>query len=110
MTNQSSDDVYGQQMFCPRSFVLEKCGCAWKKRGVLLALKKTLKKLKKGLIFVCVLDTIPRLCLFEAIRKAYRGVAQLVEHRSPKPRATGSIPVAPATSGKGKYKGKKGIL
>ena len=29
-----------------------------------------------------------------------RGVAQLVEHRSPKPRATGSNPVTPATSPK----------
>ena len=31
-----------------------------------------------------------KVCLF-------RGVAQLVEHRSPKPGATGSIPVTPAT-------------
>ena len=29
----------------------------------------------------------------------FRGVAQLVEHRSPKPGATGSIPVTPASAG-----------
>jgi hypothetical protein len=32
------------------------------------------------------------------IKSDHRGVAQLVEHRSPKPRATGSNPVTPATS------------
>ena len=30
------------------------------------------------------------------IKKGRRGVAQLVEHRSPKPRAAGSSPVSPA--------------
>ena len=29
----------------------------------------------------------------------YRGIAQLVEHRSPKPSAEGSIPSAPAIAG-----------
>lgn len=32
------------------------------------------------------------------LRLDYRGVAQLVECRSPKPDVAGSIPVAPATS------------
>ncbi len=30
------------------------------------------------------------------LEEPYRGIAQLVEHRSPKPSAVGSIPTAPA--------------
>ena len=33
---------------------------------------------------------------FESQEKTVRGIAQLVEHRSPKPRAVGSNPTAPA--------------
>jgi hypothetical protein len=34
----------------------------------------------------------------DALLTAFRGVAQLVEHRSPKPRAVGSSPSAPASA------------
>ena len=32
------------------------------------------------------------------LEEPYRGIAQLVEHRSPKPSAVGSIPTAPANA------------
>ena len=40
----------------------------------------------------------------------WRSVAQLVEHRSPKPGAVGSSPSTPANLGLRLYKGFKGLL
>ena len=43
-------------------------------------------------------DVLPIAKCSDKARGSCRGVAQLVEHRSPKPRATGSNPVTPAIS------------
>jgi hypothetical protein len=41
--------------------------------------------------------------IFLAGKREYRGVAQLVEHWSPKPGVAGSSPVSPASFSQGSY-------
>ncbi len=42
--------------------------------------------------FMCQID-----CTYKELSRGSRPVAQLVEHRSPKPRVAGSSPVGPAS-------------
>ena len=75
-----------------------------------LFFNKFVKKLKKGVAILLRFGYNASSLSFWTDSKKGRGVAQLVEHRSPKPRATGSIPVAPAIFRKGKEYGKKGYF
>ena len=70
---------------------------SWKILGVWHKYSSTLKWLKNKYLYFLLTFTLPCDIIIMLLNTTlHRGIAQLVEQRSPKPRAEGSNPSAPA--------------